>query len=119
MSHIRGIENVRSKECRNLIVWFLYSGVEIMLSASLLLYTIRQSSLTVSILMNRNMQVISVVECRNNIHEVIADDIPSCPMHKAITEVIKSCLQCLRKVLSTASTNRLTQGLITSHISME
>jgi hypothetical protein len=61
MPHIRGVEDVRSKECRNLIVWFLHCEVEIQLSASLLLYAIRQSCLTVSILMNRNTQETCVV----------------------------------------------------------
>jgi hypothetical protein len=119
MSHIRGIEDVRSKECENSIVWFLHCEVEAMPSVSLLLHAIGESSLKVSILMNGNMQEICVVECMHSIHEVVADDIPPCPMHKAIKKVRKSCLQSLRKVLSSVSTNRFTQALITSHVSME
>ena len=55
---------MRSKECRNLIVWFLYSGVEIMLSASLLLHAIGENNII--------WQEKCVVEYMHCIHEVIA-----------------------------------------------
>lgn len=111
---------MRSKECRNLIVWFQHCEVEMLLSASLLLHAIRQSSLTVSIFKNGNMQEICVAECKHSTHEVVADDIPLCPMHKAITEVMSTMSKagifyCVDKLVHSSSSHLSCSYGITSH----